>query len=414
MEATSLLLASGATTQRSFAWIFQRIITFFRGVYSFDKLEIKGTSDLFRESLQTSVKVGAILDRLFADAMRTLIPYSAKCHCVHLFEQFMINEYSVIDFQLFSVTFNAVYDFLYPPVSEMLENPDIEPEAARLYVHIDICQIIFNCLFREITPLNLDAIRKDTHGAPHVDLVDVFVFAEQLLMAFRVTHSRFHAQVRAILDLIQWDSSMAMTVSKFKQFFLFIDPLDQTHDFDTIWDRLRLEMEVGICARGKEPLSPIAIIKSCSTFPNVARAVLSLPFQGGFEQAFKRLFGPQLSIMDYLQRRFAQVIAPLYFEFSDSLRREIEKPMILVRDALIRCDVATALRGYRGFLQTLDLRMTVERPYLVLSPELSPEDVENLIGQFTAREALALSYFPNHNLLKDKLHAKAVLRLNPR
>jgi hypothetical protein len=86
--------------------------------------------------------------------------------------------------------------------------------------------------------------------------------------------------------------------------------------------------------------------------------------------------------------------------------------MIVVRDALIQCDVATALRGYRGFLQALDFKMTVERPYFVLSPQLSPEDVENFIGQFTAREALALSWFPDHHLLKEKIHAKAVLKLN--
>jgi hypothetical protein len=79
---------------------------------------------------------------------------------------------------------------------------------------------------------------------------------------------------------------------------------------------------------------------------------------------------------------------------------------------MLQCDIPTAVRGYRSFLQLVDLTLTKQTPYVLLSPDFSGDDLNRLTGQFSAREALALSWFPPDAPFLLRLKTRAVSNIS--
>jgi hypothetical protein len=52
--------------------------------------------------------------------------------------------------------------------------------------------------------------------------------------------------------------------------------------------------------------------------------------------------------------------------------------------------------------------MTHERPFFQLPADLASKDAENITKRLSARESLALSWFPENGALLKQVHAKQI------
>jgi hypothetical protein len=134
-----------------------------------------------------------------------------------------------------------------------------------------------------------------------------------------------------------------MTVDRLQEFFLFVDPLKPAEHFDRIWQHFRLETEIALSDGNLEHRTRASFIRFRSDFPSVTNAILALPHLSTFDEVFSRLLRPHFALIGFIQRRFGRLVSVDSGEVSSELHSDIQRPILLFRDALVLCDIATAL-----------------------------------------------------------------------
>jgi hypothetical protein len=383
------------------------MIDFLHGTFHWDHSERIDVSRLLYKSLADVLgRNEAVVRATCQYVMQDVAYYSPSSRCAYFFQQFLIREFTIIDFEFFNLLFNPFYSLVYPPIDKTRNDPDIEPETALFLIHTDLIQAIIRELFMGNEKLfDLGELRKETRNSPHPDLVDFFAFATQMIIAFRSTHRRFHAQVHNLLSLIRWDPYVEMTEGLFKQFFILVDPIHYAEWYGKIWDRFRTETNL---LNPDQHLTAQTFIRFCSDFPVIADTIMGLPHLENFQMCYDQLAMSMFELIGFLVKRFTGVVLPIYEEVQGPMKDQLEHPIIIIRNSLMRVDMSTALHGYRKFLQFVDIRFTDERPFYEFPVNLSMEDVKNITNRFSARESLALSWFPSDGEILKQIRARQI------
>jgi hypothetical protein len=324
-----------------------------------------------------------------------------------LFHQFLVREFTIIDFEFFNLIFGPLSELIYPPIKSTLSDPNVEPETAQFFIHVDLVRKFVSEIFvGEEKHLNIVELQRETGNSPHPDLVDFFAFASQVMVTFRATHRRFHAQVKNLLALVFWDPSVPMTEKIFRQVFVLVDPVKNKDWFRKLWERFKSETNLSASGRSAQPLTAQMFIRFCSDFPMVADGILRLPYLHDFNVRIEHLPFTVSGLITFIVKRYTEVVYAVYQEVPPDMKDTLEGPMLTIRNALIRCDLSTALHGYRKFLQQVDVLMTQERPFFELPSDLASTDADNIMMRLSARESLALSWFPENAALLKQVHAR--------
>lgn len=384
------IIAKGKSQPKEFYWVLHRIVDFFHSMYSMDDVSssVDDTVILFRNNLIESCEMEVLADKIFSDIVQSCQFYKLTNSCVRFFLQFLMQELTIVDFKFFNIIFNLCFEYIYPPIAEIIEDQEVLPEQPLFLIHVDICQFVLELVFPyHSTNFDFNSLRKDTKNTVHVDLVDFFAFATRMIAIFRETHQQFHNQVKNMLTLVGWSQTIEVSELLFKDFFVLVEPISEKQDIDKLWQRFKLEISMN-----KEDLTinQSSFIHFCSDFPDVSNKILSLPYISNFDHAFSQLPSPLQDLLTFLKKRFAKFVRDVFLMLPKELKSLCEKIILKIRNSLLRCDVSTALISYRHFLQLVDLKLTELNPFMVFAQNTSVNDVNMILSMLHSRESLAV------------------------
>ena len=354
------LISEHASAAKPYNWVLHQIVDFFHSLYSIDQLSNCSidTATLFKENIKNTTKVEVLANKTFCEVIQGTVCYQSMSTCVRFFQQFLLKEFTIVDYKFFNMVFNFCFDYFYPPVAGMIEDPDLDPDQPQFLIHVDIATKLVQALFsHEVPNFSLDELRKQTKHTPHKNLIDFFAFSVKMLTFFRATHQKFHNQVKNLLTLIGWSRNIQVTESLFLEFFSLVNPNSAVDEIEKLWQRFKLE----VCMKDRKQgagLNQASFINFCSDFPEVGNIVLSLPYLNNFDRAVSAMAPPVQTLFSFLNRRFTKYIRQLYRILSPEMKDLVTPTIVKYRNALLLCDITTALFCYRHFLQLIDLRMT--------------------------------------------------------
>ncbi|KAK8834786.1 hypothetical protein M9Y10_024259 [Tritrichomonas musculus] len=384
------IIAKGKSQPKEFYWVLHRIVDFFHAMYSIDNVTSteEDTVTLFRNNLLESCEMEVLADKIFSDIVQSCQFYKLTNSCVRFFLQFLLQDLTIVDFKFFNIIFNLCFEYIYPPIAEIIDDQDVLPEQPLFLIHVDICQIVLDLVFPyHSTNFDYSALRKETKTTVHVDLIDFFAFATRMIGLFRETHHQFHNQVKNMLTLVGWSQTVEMSEPLFKDFFVLVEPTSEKQDIDKLWKRFTLEMSMN---EEDVTINQASFIHFCSDFPDLSNKLLSLPYISNFDHAFSQLPSPLQELLTFIKKRFTKFVREIYLMLPKELKNISEKIILKVRNSLLRCDISTSLISYRHFLQLIDLKLTELNPFMVFSQNTSVNDVNMILSMLHSRESLAV------------------------
>jgi hypothetical protein len=387
---------------KNYNWLLSHIVDFFAAIRSWNDLSPTCDSrQLFKTYLTSKAKMEVLANKMFVEVTNSASYYAQMSTCVDFFQQFMMNEFSVVDFKFFNMIFNVAFQYLYPGIESIVMDADLTPQSTQFLIHIDVAMAIVDIVFhyRERT-ITLEELRQATKVTPHPDLIDFFAFSSKLVTVFRQARQQFHKEVANILTLVGWDKTQSVSEFIFRQFFVLVNPIAPQEELDKLWSTFSLQE----ASRDRDDRdgSQGSFISFCAAFPDLANTILALPCLHNFEHSYTSLPTPIERLIVYVERRLTQFLRSVLEIVPVSLKKRVEKLVVRVRDALLLCDASTTLQAYRLCLQFLDLQMMRETPFLVVRPDLSAEDADEVIARLTARETLVCSWF-DRDVLREKM-----------
>lgn len=390
------ILQKTKTHPKEYFWVLHHIVDFFHTLYSMEQItdsEIDIVA-LFRNALIESTQMEVLANKIFTDIVQSSQFYKLTSSCVQFFLQFLLQELTIVDFKFFNIIFNICFEYIYPPIIQIIEDPEFLPEQPQFLIHVDVCKFLYELLFKPYSnTINYDDLRKNTKLTVHPDLVDFFVFSTKMIQLFRQLHQQFHGQVENILMLVGWSQLVDMSESLFKDFFVIVDPLSSKSDIDKLWQRFKLELSIH---DHNMNITQASFIQFCSDFPEVSNKILILPFLANFNRSFSSLPSPLQELFTYIKKKFTKLVRDIYRSVASDMKKAFERIIVKIRNSLLRCDVSTSLISYRHFLQLTDLKITELSPFVVFLPQTTNDDVNLIITMLHSREMLAI-----HALGKD-------------
>ena len=382
----------GLFRPKAYSWLLRKIVDFFRSVLNMDQMSNaeSDTVKMLQNEIIHTCGIPSIADRMFRDMLQTSFMFRTESDCVELFMKFVERELSTVEYKFFNMLFNLAFEYVYPPVRTLIEDPDVTPTTPQFLIHIDLCKQIIPLLFTHLAPdaFNFDILRKKTKITVHPDLVSFWAFAEAAIGVFRNTHVQFHKQVRALILLIGWRLHQPVTEAFFRDFFIVINPSITDERLTKYYNRFMLDESMKTEVRDNHA----TFINFCADFPEIASEILSLNYDPNFEKKYIEMSAPMKDVTTFVKGRFTHFVRKLRDTLPEDLKVETLKACSQMRNALLRCDTSTAVSCYRRILQLIDLKLTEESPFIVISQNLSVEDGSTIIEMIKVREALALQH----------------------
>ncbi|OHT07495.1 hypothetical protein TRFO_24232 [Tritrichomonas foetus] len=386
------IMAKVKSQTKDFNWVIQRIVGFFHSLYSVDQLTTaeEDTVSLFRKNLLESCSMEVLANKVFTDLVQSCQFYKLTSTCVQFFLQFLMQEFSIVDFKFFNIIFNLCFEYMYPSINSLIEDPELVPEIPQFLIHIEVCKFLLNYVFpHHAGKYDFDELRQNTKITPHPDLVDFFAFATKMISLFRDTHQQFHSQVKNLLTLVGWSQTVDVSEPLFKDFFVLVRPISNKNDIEKLWQRFKLEMSIN---NVEATINQSSFIHFCSDFPEVSNELLSLPYINNFDRVFSTMPSPLQELLTFLKKRFTKFVRELYLRMPLEIQKIQENTILKIRNSLLRCDVSSTLISYRHFLQLTDLKLTEQNPYIVFQANTTVNDVQMITSMLHSREVLAVGH----------------------
>jgi len=376
------------TQSKPYFWVLRHIVNFFSSLAGVEQLSdfSMGAISLAKQKLIRESGIESIANRIFFDIIQSSQFFKLDSQAVNMYLQFMLQELNIVDLKFFQMLFSLCLEMIYPSVNESINDPDIFPVTPQFLIHTDIAKKIFRSFFAHLpeSDLNIDEIRNETPYRIHPDLITFWGFGMKMITFFRKTHVQFHRQVSGLLSLIGWDQCMDMTDTLFKQFFIIVNPSISFDDLKRLWERFNLDKTY----RGERSITNMTFIRFCSDFPELSISILILPYLETFDREISKLSDPLLQLVKFLRIRFTTFVRKVNSDLPKNIQERLSKWIFAIRNSLIRCDISSAVAAYRHFLQTIDLKLTEENPYITISQQISPEGCDELKQTLLSRETL--------------------------
>ncbi|KAH0794673.1 hypothetical protein GPJ56_001425 [Histomonas meleagridis] len=377
---------------KPYYWVISKIVDFFHSVVETESENNLNETviNLFKKKLKEMTKIESLAIRLFNDIIYSCNSYKTQSSIVDFFMKFIYQEYTIVDFYFVNAIFNLCFEYIYPKVSDVVDNPDILPMSPQFLIHVDVIKKISY----EITNEDIEELKAQTINTVHNDLIDFFVFAKKLLSLFRIANQQFHEQVKNILLLIEWTPNADVTQIMFSEFFILIDPTFDTTKISSFWEKFKLENGFN---NESNQVNMDVFFQVCMEQPELTNEILELPYQKAFKKQFSELSNPVRNLLIFLRKHFTSFVFQVLKIIPENLMKIALDVVKKIRDMLLKCEVAMAFAFYRHFLQLIDLKMAEEKPFVVFSPNISSESVEDLMSMIEIREKLAVSWLDRND-----------------
>lgn len=381
----------GEKQNRSYFWVLKHIISFYQSMVGIDNTDevTKDCITVAKEQFSSEVGIQTVANRLFNEMLCATKYYSGTSETVKFYLRFIVAELNMVDLKFFKMLFSISFGFIYPPINDLISNPDIKEFDVQFLIHSYVAKRIFTEFFPHIPDhaFNIDGLKSETKSTPSTELISFWVFSMKMIEVFRGTHVRFHKQVSSILKLVGWPGFTAMTEKQFRSFFTIINPFMDANDMDRLWERFELDKDY----RNNDYVTHNTFIRFCSDFPDISGQILKLTYCEAFDQRFNSLSDPLTKLMCFIERRFTQFATVLPRNMSKEILKSVSKTLLSIRNSLLRLDLASAVAGYRRFLQIVDLKLMEEKPFMYISPKSNLEEVDELKSFLCLREKLICS-----------------------
>jgi len=378
-------LESSAQRTKSYSWLLQRIVGFFHNA-TIPELSVSNgdpVTNVLKTHLLKECRLQGLADHIYEDIITTCNIFKSRSEGVKFFYQFLIQEFTILDFVFFHSLFGLCFELIYPPLSSTLNDPDFTHDMPQFLIHSECCEKITTVLFPHSSG------ESDTNSPMNPKLVSFWEFSILMIKRFRETHQQFHKQVKSLLNIVGWDQVSDITVELFKAFFIIVQPYVEKDSVEKYWKRYILERE----QRGEKKTTQNTIVRFCSDYPEISNSILQLPFSPNSDQQFGKLNSSFQNLLLYLRKRFTGFIPQIIHTLPPRFEKGVEEIIIKLRNALLRSDVSTAVTCYQHFLQILDVRLSEDRPYIVFSSTVGSEEIDTLVGLLKYREEIIANGF---------------------
>jgi hypothetical protein len=375
---------------KPFTWVLRMIVMIVRNGFEVDSLTAARTDfmDLVTEILTRMGKNVTIVERIKANLVRSLIHWRPRSLAVQFFLMFMSGEYTVPDFRFVNMLFSLCFEALYPPVDVFLDDGTLVDDNNGFLIHRNffdkVCQILLR--IDEFPEQNIQNILAGLQSAPeYPDLLPFWLFAREMITLFKDRHVRFHKQIRNIFKLVGGSDADRIGRDNFPDFVKMVNPGIPDIKIRDMWQTMIL-----LDSGQDRPTIPFPIfVRFCGDYPGMSRWIGELTFLDTFDRAYKAMTEPMLTFFDFLRKRFTEFI-PLFLEkLGPDLKEAIFPYVKRMRNGFLRCEISTCSTQYRYIMQYVDLKLTEQHPFEIITPGVTNEDVARMINHVMMRETLA-------------------------
>ena len=141
-----------------------------------------------------------------------------------------------------------------------------------------------------------------------------------------------------------------------------------------------------------EVIPRTAFMKFCGEGSGMATAIFQVPSCKQFQKKMATMSESLANLFSFLRRRYYSFLSTLYFGLSIEVSKQLQKSIIRVRNAVMNCDISTALMYYSHILQLADLRCTEMSPIVIVTSTATSNDVMRIENFLMMRESLAANH----------------------
>jgi hypothetical protein len=206
-----------------------------------------------------------------------------------------------------------------------------------------------------------------------------------MISLFKDCHLRFHNQIRNIFKLIGSPDEEHIGRDTFPDFIRMVNPEIREVKIREMWLSM-IQFDSG----PERTTVPIQMFERfCGDYPGMTRWIEELPFLDGFDRVYKAMTEPMLTFFAFLRKRLTDFLP----KFVDGLRQDLREAVMpyvrRMRNGFLRCEISTCTMCYRYIMQYVDLKLTEQNPFQIITSGITVEDVERLVNHVMMRETLA-------------------------
>jgi uncharacterized coiled-coil DUF342 family protein len=375
---------------KGLTWTLRQIVMICRNSFEVDSLTVSRTDfmDLLTDVLMKTGKSVAIVDKIQANLLKSLLHWHGQSLAVQFFWMFVTGEYAIPDFRFVNMLFSLCFEALYPPIDVFLDRPDLENDNDGFLINRNFFNKICKVMLRldRFPDANLEKIfaAMKTRNE-YTDLVPVWLFAREMIELFRICHFRFHQQIRNVFRIVGSEDLEHVSRDSFPEFVKIVNPDVRDAKIRDMWQTM-----VMFDSWSDRPTVPLKIfIKFCGEHPGMSRWIEELPFLETFDRVYQSFTPPMIRLLGFLRNQLLHYLPKLMEQLREDAREVLAPYLRRMRDGFLRCELSTCSMCYRYILQYIDLKMTEQNPFQVITNGVTNEDVAKMVNHVMMRETLA-------------------------
>jgi hypothetical protein len=122
---------------------------------------------------------------------------------------------------------------------------------------------------------------------------------------------------------------------------------------------------------------------------DIVKVIIGLPHCNGFETIFYQMDQKTEIMFNYIKTRYITFIPKIVPRLNNHICEQIVPSIFKLRNSLLRCDLSGSFTFYRYILQTVDLMITQENPFIIFTSSITNEEMDRLVEFMKYREKVA-------------------------
>ena len=342
--------------------------------------------DIVRQSLIDNGINLEILDKTEATFMTSAIHYRAVSKTIDFFLKFAAGEYSIADFGFFNMLFSLTFSSLYPNVEEVVSDPDISDDSVSFmfpFEGIDhVCSILLP--ERMMTKEMKDELLKRSVSPEFKSMISFWDFATAMVELFDNVHQTFHQTVKNIFRSLGSNDVYNVSQGRFTEFVRVLFPNMDEKSISQSWKKVVLFAD----QMSTETVNYNVLLHFFGETPSFCESILKIPLNTSFDAQFRAMQDRVDNLFTFLRKRYTDFMPRLKLALPEELRNKIDPYIEKIRNALLRCDAGTVYVYYRHILQSIDIYLTEQNPYIQFTANVNPDEINDLINITVTREKL--------------------------
>lgn len=374
---------------KSFSWTLQQVIFIMRNGFEVDSFVTSSMNflDIIRRVITRSGKSSHIVERIEANLLGSLFQHQTRSNAMQFFMLFVSGEYGITDYRFFNMLFDLCFNAIYPSIEGILGNDQLADDFQFFFIHKQFFDSICRLMLRKdkFPEENMKNIMNDMPQTDYPDLVPFFLFAREMISLFKEVHVAFHKQIKNMICVLGAGEVESVSKDRFTEFLRLVDPVVSDVSIKDMWDRLSMQLN----DPEKQEYTYQLLLKYCGEFTDLVRMVVELPQSPDFDRNFRIMSDAMTTLYFFLRRRFTDHLPNFLSHLSRKIREYLTPYIIRMRNAFFKVDVSACLMCYRYVMQYVDLKLTEDNPFQVVTANVSNEDVTRIINHIMMRECLA-------------------------